>query len=81
MNAFQGEGCIRFFLADWIGTLVAVGTKTCSSHRMIKETIFKIFFSETTRPTAYILMVPFINPANEAPGVQTMPRPGDQEFP
>ena len=36
----------------------------------------KIFFSETTSPKAYILsmyqrlVVPFINPANHAPGVQ-----------
>ena len=45
-----------------------------SSHRLIMGKIKKILFSETMRPTAYILsmqqclVVPNINPANPAPG-------------
>ena len=51
-----------------------------SSHRLIMEKTEKI--SETMGPTAYIfsmwqcLVVPYINPASQAPGAQTGLAPG-----
>ena len=53
-----------------------------SSHRLIMGLTSKVFFSETMRPTAYIfsmsqcLVVLYVNPANQAPGVQTGHTPG-----
>ena len=53
-----------------------------SSHRLIMGKTSKIIFSETMRPRAYIfsmyqcLVVPYINPANHAPGAQIGHAPG-----
>ena len=55
-------------------------------HRLIMGKIKKIFFFETMRPTAYIFsmfphsVVPYINPANQAPGIQTGPSQGIKHF-
>ena len=49
----------------------------------MKETYEKIFFSESAIPRACILstkhcyMMPYIDPASDAPGVQKGPTPGD----
>ena len=79
----------------WVGGLIALGfgadgikivvsIATDSSHRLTMGKTKKIFFSETSRPTALIfgmwqwLMVLFINCAIHAPGGQIWPRPGGQ---
>ena len=58
-----------------------------SFHRLIMEKTFKKkFFYETMRPIAYIfdmkqfLVVPYLNPADQAVGVQTGPAPGIKSF-
>ena len=56
-----------------------------SFHRLIMEKLKKKS-PVTMRPTAYklgmkqCLVVPYINPANHAPGVQTSPIPGIKSF-
>ena len=70
----------------WVGGLIALGFGAdcikISSHRLTMGKTKKIFFSETTRPTALIfviwqwLMVLFINCAIHAPGVKFGLAPG-----
>ena len=68
------------FGADCIKIVVSIATD--SSHRLTMGKTKKIFFSETTRPTALIfgmwqwLMVLFINCAIHAPGVKFGLAPG-----
>ena len=68
------------FGADCIKIVVSMATDT--SHRLTMGKTKKIFFSETTRPTALIfgmkqwLMVLYINCAIHAPGVKFGHAPG-----
>ena len=68
------------FGADCIKIVVSMATDR--SHRLTMGKTKKIFFSETTRPTALIfctwqwLMVLYINCANHAPGVKFGHAPG-----
>ena len=73
VNHHWVEGMIALgFGADCIKIVVSIAAD--SSHRLTMGKTKKIFFSETTRPTALIfgmcqwLMVLFINCANHAPG-------------
>ena len=75
----QGEMLHKVFWADWIEALVTM--TTYSSDKPIMGKTFKIFFSETMRPTAYLfgmkqcLVVPYIYPTNQVSWVQTGPFP------
>ena len=68
------------FGADCIKIVVSMATDR--SHRLTMGKTKKIFFSETTRPTALIfgmwqwLMVLYINCASHAPGVKFGHAPG-----
>ena len=68
------------FGADCIKIVVSMATDR--SHRLTMGKTKKIFFSETTRPTALIfgmwqwLMVLYINCASHAPGVKFGHTPG-----
>ena len=68
------------FGADCIKIVVSMATDR--SHRLTMRKTKKIFFCETTRPTALIfcrwqwLMVLYINCANHAPGVKFGHAPG-----
>ena len=70
------------FGADCIKIVVSMATDR--SHRLTMGKTKKIFFSETTRPTALIfgmwqwLMVLYINCAIHAPGVKFGHAPGGQ---
>ena len=82
---------------NWVGELMALGfgadcikivvsMATDRSHRLTMGKTKKIFFSETTRPTALIfsmwqwLMVLYINCASHAPGVKFGHAPGVDSF-
>ena len=61
------------FGADCIKIVVSMATDR--SHRLTMGKTKKIFFSETTRPTA-LIMVLYINCASHAPGVKFGQAPG-----
>ena len=72
------------FGADCIKIVVSMATDR--SHRLTMGKTKKIFFSETTRPTALIfgmwqwLMVLYINCASHAPGIKFGHAPGVDSF-
>ena len=81
VNHHWAKGLIALgFGADCIKIVVSIAID--SSHRLSMGKTKKIFFSETTRPTALIfcmwqwLMVLYINCASHAPGVKIGLAPG-----